>query len=186
MSYEFFVFILCGALSIISVILGFIALVKQKTYIDQETLNPTEVEVPLFGKLKTNYPSLAFVFLGFALAFYIVSSCQNMTDMWQIKGRFISDNPNQEWSPACLNLEPRPVKEEIDRLTGEFDFTLEIPSGEKFEDVYSVIGYTDGNMSATIPTLQALHDFRAGGSKYIEIIRPKYRRYRPVSVENLK
>lgn len=53
------------SLSGLSIILGFIALLKQRTYIDADTKQPTEIEVPIFGKLKSNYPALIFVFLGF-------------------------------------------------------------------------------------------------------------------------
>lgn len=44
---------------------GFIALLKQKTYLDPATRKPTtEVEIDGFGRLKTNYPALIFVFFS--------------------------------------------------------------------------------------------------------------------------
>ena len=45
-------------------VLGFVALLKQKTYIDSQTNQPTEIELPFVGKLTTNYPALGFVFIG--------------------------------------------------------------------------------------------------------------------------
>src|SRR5207248_1160733 len=56
-------------IAILSIILGFIALLSQKIYLDPATNQPAEVEVPLLGKIKTNYPALVFVFLGAVLAF---------------------------------------------------------------------------------------------------------------------
>ena len=58
------------SLSFLSVALGFVALLAQRTYLDKETQKPVEIEIPVFGKMKSNYPALLFVFLGFALAFY--------------------------------------------------------------------------------------------------------------------
>lgn len=172
-----------GVLSFISITLGFVALLKQKTYINEETQKPTEVELPFWGKMKTNYPSLIFVFLGFAFAFYVVHTAQNATHVWHIEGRFTSDNPNQKWTPAYLVLEPR-VEPTIKWNTGVFTINVEIPRGKTFEEVYSVIGYTDGNLSATIPVSQALEDYQTGGTKYIEIAKEFYRRYKPVKLRN--
>ena len=58
-------------ISIIGIILGFVALITQKIYINPETSEATEVEIPFIGKIKTNYPALVFAFLGFGLAFYV-------------------------------------------------------------------------------------------------------------------
>ena len=60
-------------LAAILIILGFIALLRQKTYIDSKTKQPTEIEITKLGKFKSNYPALAFVVLGFVLAFFVGS-----------------------------------------------------------------------------------------------------------------
>ena len=184
MTHDSFALFGGGILSALSVMLGFIALVKQKTYIDQETQKPTDIEVPFFGRLRTNYPSLVFVFLGFALAFYVVRTAQDVTDVWHIEGRFTSEDSDQKWTPVYLDLHPRRVAPAINLDTGEFSIKLEIPRGQTFEDVYSVIGYTDGNLSASIPTLRALEDYRNNGATFIEISRDFYRRYQPVKIRN--
>ena len=62
--------IILYAIAALSIILGFIALIKQKVYLDKDTKKQTELEIPILGKLKTNYPSLVFVFLGFFLVYY--------------------------------------------------------------------------------------------------------------------
>lgn len=173
-----------GILAALAVTLGFIALVTQKTYIDPETQKPTEVEVPFFGKLKTNYPSLVFVFLGFALAFYIVRTAQDAANVWHIEGRFTSDDPNQTWNPASFDLHPRRIVPSINWNTGEFSIKLEIPRGQTFEEAYSVIGYTDGSVSASINTTRALEDYQSDSREFIEISRDFYRRYQPVETHN--
>ena len=50
-------------------VLGFVALLKQKTYIDSQTNQPTEIELPFVGKLKSNFPALVFVVVGAFLAY---------------------------------------------------------------------------------------------------------------------
>jgi len=45
-------------------ILGFIALLSSRIYIDQPSNSTGEVEVPFLGKPKGNYPALVFVLLG--------------------------------------------------------------------------------------------------------------------------
>ena len=87
-------------ISISSIILGFVALILQKTYLDPETQKPTEVEVPVIGKLKTNYPALVFVFLGFAGAFYSFQRSQVKEKVqWTIQGSLVdSAHRIKDWS----------------------------------------------------------------------------------------
>jgi hypothetical protein len=43
---------------------------KEKIYIDRETKQPIEIELPIIGKLKTNVPALALFVIGFVLCIY--------------------------------------------------------------------------------------------------------------------
>ena len=56
-------------LGTLSILLGFIALLSQNIYLHPETKDLTEVEVPILGRLRTNYPALVFVLLGFSLIY---------------------------------------------------------------------------------------------------------------------
>jgi len=47
-------------LGTLCIILGFIALLSSRIYIDKASNSTVEVEVPFFGKLKGNYPTLVF------------------------------------------------------------------------------------------------------------------------------
>jgi hypothetical protein len=48
-------------------LLGLIALLTSRIYIDKASNSTVEVDVPLLGKLKGNYPALVFVLLGGAV-----------------------------------------------------------------------------------------------------------------------
>ncbi len=171
-------------LAVLSVFLGFIALLKQKTYVDQKTQEPTEVEVPFFGKMKTNYPSLLFVFLGFALFFYIVYSALNMTKTWYIEGVFTSDDPNQAWTPANIILSPTRVEPEINRETGRFRVVVEIPIGKTFEEEYTFIKYIDGDLSAEIDFRKESEDYESGGREGIKVYTDNDRTYHSVKIKD--
>lgn len=55
----------------LTMIVGGIWLIaKEKIYINSETKEVTEVDIPFFGKLRTNAPALVLFFLGFAGLFY--------------------------------------------------------------------------------------------------------------------
>lgn len=63
-------------LSLTSMIIGLIIglgslyiLLKQKPVLDEHG-NVTEIDIPIFGKLKSNYPSLAALLIGAFLVFY--------------------------------------------------------------------------------------------------------------------
>lgn len=49
---------------------GVWALIRQKVIVNEQG-EVTSVEIPFFGKLKTNYPSLVAIFFGIALAAFV-------------------------------------------------------------------------------------------------------------------
>ena len=53
----------------LSILMGFIALLAQKIYMKNNN-EVSEIEIPLIGKMKFNYPALIFVFIGVVLIFY--------------------------------------------------------------------------------------------------------------------
>lgn len=54
----------------LSVIGGLWALMKQQVVVDDKG-NVSAIEIPFFGKLTTNYPSLVAIFLGVALSAFV-------------------------------------------------------------------------------------------------------------------
>jgi hypothetical protein len=158
-------------ISALSIILGFIALLKQRTYIDADTKQPTEVEVPVLGKLKSNYPALVFVFLGFAASIFAFDRADRLrrhtqeladnlrrdslnrnlgTDTWTITGDFdmIKEDPN--CTGRKINFEnSRIVLDPTDIVMGPefepegyFEFKINVAKGKSFENAISTMYFT--------------------------------------------
>ena len=62
-------------IALICVIGGIYALLRQQIVVDEHG-QPSEIELPWFGKIKTNYPSLIAVGLGIALATFVASKLE--------------------------------------------------------------------------------------------------------------
>lgn len=63
-------FYICQAAGIIMVGGGIWLIMKQKIYLDSSTKQAVEVELPLFGKLRTNVPALGLFVLGIVPLIY--------------------------------------------------------------------------------------------------------------------
>jgi hypothetical protein len=83
-------------------------LLKQKTHVDSSTNQPTEVKIPILGRLNTNYPSLVFVFLGFFAAMYAFKEFRVKEKVqWTIKSKFEDKyNRIRNWKEGELNIRP--------------------------------------------------------------------------------
>lgn len=173
--------------AILSVILGFVALLSQKIYLDQHTQKATEIKVPIFGKMKSNYPSLIFVFLGFALIFYLLYQQSTIEPVaWKISGSFISSNPETKWSPSKLSVFPCELDIYIDRDTGKFDIDLKIKKELTFEDMFEGITYTDQYESVTIIPRMELEKYERDGTGLLKTKTPRMRLYKPIQLENFQ
>jgi hypothetical protein len=140
-----------AAIGALLIFLGFVALVSQKTYLDPKTNAPIEIDLPILGKMRANYPALVFVFLGCALVVFGLNKYTGVqTDHWQIDGTMISDNPIADWQSGKLQVFPvfdcnvTP----LNAKTGTFTFTIDVPQGTPIEDEIQRIQYTnaEGNM----------------------------------------
>ncbi len=67
------------AIATLLIVLGFIALLTQKVYLDSTTQQPITIEVPFVGKMAANVPSLAFVFFGSHWPFMASSTTRKRT-----------------------------------------------------------------------------------------------------------
>jgi hypothetical protein len=65
------IFLLAMIGSVVTLVGSMVFLFKQKTIVNQNG-EVTEVEVPFFGKVKSNYPSIVTGFLGAALAAFTI------------------------------------------------------------------------------------------------------------------
>ena len=149
------IYILYG-ISLIAIILGFIALLKQKTYVDTNTNKVTEVSLPFLGKFKTNYPSLVFLVIGASLAFFVFDksyyhSTDNTTE-WNIRGRLVdTTNSIENFSFGELKVIPRTIESRV-TPEGKFEITMQIKEGVKFEDEVECIDYTYKGLSVNLLT----------------------------------
>lgn len=143
------IYILYG-ISLVAIILGFIALLKQKTYIDKKTNQVTEVSLPIFGRMKTNYPSLLFLATGISLAFYVFSKSYDKTTEWTVKGRFTDPtNKVTDFNTGELKVIPGNINCKVGR-DGAFEITMKIKDGIDFEEAVESIVYSCDNYSASI------------------------------------
>jgi len=68
-------------LSLLGILSGFvfgvlgIYLIRKQKFVRNPSTGSIEIELPIFGRIKTNYPSIACVFLGAFLIFYSLYSC---------------------------------------------------------------------------------------------------------------
>ena len=147
------VYILFG-IALLSIILGFVALLSQRIYLDATTMEATEVDVPFVGKIKSNYPALVFVFLGTVLAVYAFQkSFPPPKQEWTLTGFFAPPEGKLVDPAGTLELRgPDPVvlKNTIDGKTGYFDIRVNIPEGKSVEQVFDTLSYTYSDGSANI------------------------------------
>lgn len=177
-------YILYG-ISLVAIVLGFIALLKQKTYIDSKTNKVTEVSLPIFGKMKTNYPSLLFLATGISLAFFVFSKSYDKTVEWKISGRFVDPN-NQvtDFSVGDLTVVPGHIESRVTR-EGKFEIKLKIKDGVDFEDAVESIDYSCMNFSANIlPKDEQEKKKKKDGSCLLNSQTATTRNYKPVSLNN--
>jgi hypothetical protein len=80
MSGIFFLISFVLMIALVCVIGGIYALLRQQIVVDQNG-QPSEIELPWFGKITTNYPSLIAVGLGIALATFVVSKLETTPEI---------------------------------------------------------------------------------------------------------
>ncbi len=165
-------------ISTLAIVLGFVALLKQKVYIDSNTNQPTEVDIPVVGKLKTNYPSLVFVFLGFCSLLYVFYHSKPKEKVeWTVNGRLVDpQNQIQNWNDGELKVIPSSFKSNVDSQ-GCFEIQMKLEAGQNFEDVAEAIIYSHkrGNAqlipkSDTSLLLKRTNHFRSYRPLQLEII----------------
>jgi hypothetical protein len=186
------IFVMYG-IALLSIILGFIALLTQKTYIDCETNQPTELEVPFLGKMKTNMPALVFVIIGFVLSYVTFDKSYEMTlekspprqVEWTITGSFeepVGDTTEIDWRRGSLYLLPNYVKPNISDK-GTFMITAEVDEGKTFEEVYDAILFTHDDANAQILTKKEYTAYVNKQESLIEDTTKTLRKYKPKLIE---
>jgi hypothetical protein len=147
---------------LISIILGFIALLKQRVYMDSNTREPVEYDIPLIGKLKTNYPAILFVVLGFSLLAYDLSVTKKvpvekktetvkLKKFWEVEGRLVPSaaNSNIDFSKFDIDVHPSTI-ETFTSPGGAYLIKIQLDEGKKFEEEIERVKFTGKNWEALI------------------------------------
>jgi hypothetical protein len=168
------------------IILGFVALLKQKTYLDSATLQPVEIELPVVGKVKANYPAIIFVLLGFVLAYVAFEkSFPPRKVEWRLDGSLTNTNPTNgkvTWSSGTLALVPAEIQIKMYNQ-GAFEVTAMIEEGKTIEDVYETLDFSHPAGSAHIDLRQELINQRRGKPSLISGLTDHTRTFKPLAIE---
>jgi len=182
-------------LGTLCIVLGFIALLSSRVYIDKDSNSTVEVEVPFFGKLKGNYPALVFVLLGAALAAYGIKTDAELRttaannelkkgqDDWVVSGRLLSPNDKPvDWEHGVFTLISGTPEVNF-KPGGGFEIKLKIVHGQDFEHYVQQIDYTNDIGSAKIFPQQELDALTANKSSLLENKTANTRVYKPVKLQ---
>ena len=165
------------------IVLGFVALLKQKTYLDAAG-QPTQVEIPVLGKVKTNYPALVFVLLGFALGWSAFEkSFPPRKEEWKVKGTF-KNPPNHkiDWKSGTLTLTPSDLSAEL-QDQGGFEMTALVDEGKSIDDVYEILDFSMPNCSVQIDLKKEIAAFRQKQSNHIASLTPHTVTFKPIDIQ---
>lgn len=175
-----FLIVLIFSLSALSIILGFIALLTQKIYIDSDSKQLTQIEIPIIGKMKTNYPALIFVIGGLVLAYITIDqSFPPRKISWEIRGSFISENSgNIDWDNGTLAVFPVDFKTSV-RSDGVFIIQADIDEGKTFEEIVQYIDYSHKLGTTQIYPQKQYTSYLNGEESLIDKTTKESRKYKP-------
>ena len=190
-------------LGTLSILLGFIALLTSRIYVDKDSNTPVEVEVPFFGKLKGNYPALVFVLLGAALAYAGLTTHADLVkqgieaekqvaasragapgdEEWVISGSLVAPGDKRiDWERGVFTLiAGSPAVHH--KPGGRFEIKLRIRRGEDFEGYVQQIDYSHDAGSAKIFPKDELDAFKANQSSLLQNQTATTRVYKPLKLE---
>lgn len=172
------IFIMYG-ISALAILLGFIALLAQKIYIDAKTNQPTQLSIPIIGKIKTNYPALLFLFLSFVMAYMALEKSYPPRKIpWTIHGSFETTACEDfDWREGIFTLHPTDFYTDMSP-SGEFVINGNIEEGKTFEDIVEFIDYSHKSGSIQIYPKREYAAYKQGGETLIEAITDTHRKYR--------
>lgn len=125
-------------IALLATIGGLWALVKQQVVVDSKG-HVSEIEIPLFGKLKTNYPSLVAIVAGMGLAAFIVNRVPIALEKVPLSAKISLEGP-QHNKLLFVGAIPQRYLQATNLFpeggVNEIDFQVDSP------DSYSVIAFT--------------------------------------------
>ena len=172
------------ALAAFSFVLGFVALLSSRIYINPNTKAKLAVDLPILGKMQTNYPALIFVFVGAALAVFAMEKEPRDTS-WTITGQLREPtNQIKDWrNSGTLRLVQLGPNVAIDEH-GQFSIDVDLPEGESFESVVQQIAYVSDRFHLEIFPKDELEAFKKNpAASKLSKMSATTRVYRPFDVE---
>lgn len=171
------------SISTLSLILGFVALLKQKTYIDAETRHLEEVSVPFLGKMKTNYPALIFVFLGAGLALATFNKDPPGQKVeWRITGKLEDpEGTGISWPDGHFSSFPRGFSSSISQ-NGFFEIYADVEDGKSLEEYFDTLDYSHPRVSTSIDLADEYQRFAAGKESLIKTKTNTTWKFKPIVV----
>lgn len=117
---------------------------KEKIYIDRETKQPIEIELPIVGKLKTNIPALVLFVIGFVLCIYPMLKNPPPPEL-QLKGEVENDKDYPFEVYAAIST---------DNVKNRREITLSVPPLVGNHEDYKLLYVTEDNrvFEETVPT----------------------------------
>lgn len=172
-------------LSATTMLFGFISLLGQKIYYDQKTEARIEVKIPFFGKIKTNYPALVFVFASLVLVFFVYKLADDKIP-WEIKGVIVKEN-NSYFDQHGLEVFPCDIETSVNPQTGEFKITAFIERYKSFEDVIKSFNYSDkdGRTDDIYPKEQLDNYKLSKESSLLKVADNPIRKYGTIEIKDL-
>jgi hypothetical protein len=108
---------------------------KEKIYIDRETKEPIEIELPIIGKLKTNIPALVLFVIGFVLCIYPMLKNPPPPEL-QLKGEVENDQDYPFEVYAAISAES---------VKNHRTFSLSVPPLSGNREEYKLLYVTGDN-----------------------------------------
>ncbi|MDH2407008.1 hypothetical protein QCM77_45420 [Bradyrhizobium sp. SSUT18] len=140
-------FAICSLLiAVLALCLGFFALLRQHTYLDLKTSAPVDIELPILGRMKANYPALVFPFIAAFFGQLAYISRELPRTQWSVAGTvgYADGNPlnSADWNGLQIKVLPDRYNTTVskDNAGGRFKITPALLDGYNFEDeIISVI-----------------------------------------------
>jgi hypothetical protein len=133
------------SVSVLALFLGFLALLRQKTYLDAKTNAPIEIELPIFGKMKANYPAVIFLFIAGLFGYLGYSARDLPRAQWSVVGSvgYANGTPlvDADWQKLQIKIVPDRYNYTVNKdSAGHFTIAPDLPDGINFEqEITSVI-----------------------------------------------
>jgi hypothetical protein len=127
----------------IAVVGGVVELLMQRVVVDKESGQVVEVQIPLFGNFKSNYPSLGPVFLGVALVFAVLQWAQVEKDQIPLTATVTllpSDSSARKTADVFVSAVPARYRQAQSKVTVNepVKLRLNVDSDERYDVIVYV------------------------------------------------